>query len=132
MTDVSIHHPPLADDPPPENPAYAPERTGAREDNPFSPVKVWFRQTFQPPDLLRNRRPSVAESWWYALCGEQHPAEGSAARICSIGYACLSLPVRTALAYLDWIVDRPARAVVFFGLYALLAQTGLFAWLPWF
>lgn len=127
MTET-VRHSQFATTDKPENEVEAPARAAAPA---RARVLDWVKGEVTPPDLIRNQRPSVQASWWYAHYGEQNPAEGPG-RVLSRLYALICLPARTLIAYADWIVERPLRLLLFVGLWALLAQSSHFAWLPLF
>jgi hypothetical protein len=93
----------------------------------------WLMLNFRPPEVWENSRPGGAELWRYATDGDQVPGDGFMRLLARI-WIGLMIPVRIALAVLDWALERPARTLVAAGLYILLAHTPYGGWLylpPW-
>src|SRR2546430_4533298 len=93
-------------------------------------VISWLLSEFRPPDPWSKGSPPLADTWRYVVHGEHLPPQGLA-RLLAIGYgAVVCLPLRTVLAVLDWIIERPARMVVCLALLALFAQTPYGSFIP--
>lgn len=131
MTDVPVEeqtaHNALRTDETLEPDANAPAYTRVR----VEAALRWLAMEFRPPEVVARARPGMAESWRYAKYGDQAPGDGPA-RSLAVLYFVLAIPLRLALAYLDWTLERPARLVVAVGLYSLIAHTplGRFLYFP--
>ncbi|WP_116247732.1 hypothetical protein [Nocardiopsis sp. FIRDI 009] len=67
----------------------------------------WLGVTFRPPDVWRERQPSLREEWEFVMKGDHLP-EGlwrAAAR----GYAAPAIGVISLLHFLIWVLRSPAR-----------------------
>lgn len=78
-----------------------------------------WTKTVTPPDLWRHGRPSLKTSWVWARHGQHLPNDDTARLGSQIG-AAITIPLRAVLLYLDWLLERPSRAV-----FALLLLTAL-------
>ena len=68
----------------------------------------WLGVTFRPPDVWRERQPSLSEEWAFVMDGSHLPEQGlwrAAAR----GYAAPALGVMAALHLAIWMLRSPAR-----------------------
>ncbi|MGI5122837.1 hypothetical protein ACQEU5_25300, partial [Marinactinospora thermotolerans] len=85
----------------------------------------WLGVTYRPPDVWRERQPSLKEEWDFVMRGDHLPEAGiwrQAAR----AYAAPALAVCSALHIAIWILRSPARhatawlvvAAVLIGFYA--------------
>lgn len=81
-------------------------------------MSEWVK-TVTPPDLWRHGRPSLKTSWVWARHGQHLPNDDTARLGSQVG-AYITFPLRAALLYLDWLLERPSRAV-----FALLLLTAL-------
>lgn len=133
--------------PAPETPnasGRARERARAREDSgpsaqsppnraltPGDQIKAWrvaMAALFTPPDIVRTDRPSLQKAWAYASRGEWTSPTGAPRRAGQV-YAWFAISAKAALYTLDWIIERPARAVTAAALVALFAQFPPLSWL---
>lgn len=68
----------------------------------------WLGVTFRPPDVWRERQPSLEEEWKFVMDGSHLPEEGlwrAAAR----GYAAPAIGLMAALHLAVWVLRSPAR-----------------------
>src|SRR5699024_1392822 len=72
-------------------------------------VSEWAKN-ITPPDLWRNGRPPLKRSWTWARHGQHMPNDDTARMGTQIG-AWITLPLRAVCLYLDWLLERPSRAV---------------------
>jgi len=73
------------------------------------------------PKVITHTRPSLAESWRYAMTGEQCPPEGPA-RYVMWAWAFAQIPARALNAYIDWVLEHLSRVVVVWVLWAVLSM----------
>lgn len=86
---------------------------------------TWLGVTFRPPDVWRERQPSLKEEWEFVMDGSHLPEQGlwrAAAR----GYAAPAIAVITALHVLIWILRSPARHATAWAVLALVAGSAAF------
>ncbi|GAB3214277.1 hypothetical protein GCM10027294_53350 [Marinactinospora endophytica] len=85
----------------------------------------WLGVTYRPPDVWRERQPSLAEEFQFAMDGSHLPESGPW-RAAARAYAAPALAVCSALHIAIWILRSPARhatawlvvAAVLIGVYA--------------
>lgn len=80
----------------------------------------WLGVTFRPPDVWRERQPSLREEWEFVLDGSHLPEQGlwrAAAR----GYAAPAIGLITLLHFLIWVLRSPARHATAWVVVALVA-----------
>lgn len=81
---------------------------------------TWLGVTFRPPDVWRERQPSLKEEWDFVMKGAHLPEQGlwrAAAR----GYAAPAIGLITALHFLIWVLRSPARHATAWAVVALVA-----------
>ncbi|SHK92412.1 hypothetical protein SAMN05421803_14313 [Nocardiopsis flavescens] len=86
---------------------------------------TWLGVTFRPPDVWRERQPSLKEEWEFVLKGDHLPEQGlwrAAAR----GYAAPAIAVITALHVLVWVLRSPARHATAWAVLALVLGSAAF------
>ncbi|CAL9623368.1 hypothetical protein SUDANB121_05900 (plasmid) [Nocardiopsis dassonvillei] len=86
---------------------------------------TWLGVTFRPPDVWRERQPSLKEEWEFVMDGSHLPEQGlwrAAAR----GYAAPAIAVITALHVLIWVLRSPARHATAWAVLALVAGSAAF------
>lgn len=86
---------------------------------------TWLGVTFRPPDVWRERQPSLREEWEFVMDGSHLPEQGlwrAAAR----GYAAPAIAVITALHFAIWVLRSPARHATAWAVLALVAGSAAF------
>jgi hypothetical protein len=83
---------------------------------------------FEPPEIWSEDRPGLQRIIWYHLHGSHVPARG-AGRVVARAWMPVAVSVAAVAYYLQWILERPSRALAATLLYAVLAHTGI--GLPW-
>jgi hypothetical protein len=76
-------------------------------------TRTWaagLRGRFTPPDLWTNDRPSLRQSWEWAVRGEHLP-DDDPVRLTACIVAGITIPLRAVLLYLDWLLEHPSRLV---------------------
>ncbi|MEQ4209631.1 hypothetical protein [Actinopolymorpha sp. B9G3] len=87
-----------------------------------------FVAYFDPPEIVSERRPSLAEVVRYAREAPYAPTEG-ALRTAGTGYAfTVAVPVYAVTYMLAWICERPARLASAAALVAAFSFTPAGAW----
>jgi hypothetical protein len=92
-------------------------------------VGAWIPDLITPPDIWNVGRSALADAKAYADRGEWTGRDGIPRKIGQTYFWFVSLPVRTVLAYIDWIVERPSRLVAALALLLVLAQFPPVSWL---
>lgn len=88
-----------------------------------------FRGYWVPPSVLTEAPATVAELAGYAWRGGWTTSESGTVRRLGIWWHRLvSVPVTTVCRYVEWIYQRPGRAVPVFVLWKLLISTGPGPW----
>ncbi|MFI6579348.1 hypothetical protein ACIBFB_26495 [Nocardiopsis sp. NPDC050513] len=85
----------------------------------------WLGVTFRPPDVWRERQPSLKEEWDFVMKGDHLPEQGlwrAAAR----GYAAPAIGVISLLHFLIWVLRSPARHATVWAVVALTAVSAAF------
>ncbi|KOX18056.1 hypothetical protein [Nocardiopsis sp. NRRL B-16309] len=80
----------------------------------------WLGVTFRPPDVWRERQPSLREEWAFVMDGSHLPEEGLW-RALARGYAAPAIGVITVLHFLTWVLRSPARHATAWVVAALIA-----------
>jgi hypothetical protein len=80
----------------------------------------WLGVTFRPPDVWRERQPSLKEEWAFVMDGSHLPEEGLW-RALARGYAAPAIAVITVLHGLIWVLRSPARHATAWMVVALIA-----------
>lgn len=94
-------------------------------------IRNWLqavRGLFEPPEIWSEDRPGLQRIVWYHRHGPHVPAHGPG-RAIALGWMPVAVVVAAAAYYLQWLLERPSRAIAAFLLYAVLAHTGI--GLPW-
>ncbi|MGC9670970.1 hypothetical protein ACNTMW_31035 [Planosporangium sp. 12N6] len=116
------------------------ERETAGEDSSLHPdattVRDRTRQALRavrayltPPSVLTDPPPSWAELAAYARYGAwTSRADGPLRRLGVAWYVAVGLSVTAACRYIEWIFQRPGRAIPVFVLWKLLISTGPGPW----
>lgn len=89
---------------------------------------VAVRAYVTPPSVLVERPASVAELSAYAHWGTWTAEAGVLRNLGIAWYRLAGLPVTVICRYVEWIVQRPGRALVVFALVKLLLSTGPGPW----
>ncbi|MFE6309306.1 hypothetical protein [Nocardiopsis sp. NPDC057823] len=84
----------------------------------------WLGVTFRPPDVWRERQPSLKEEWDFVLKGDHLP-ESDLWRAAARGYAAPAIAVITALHFLIWVLRSPARHATAWAVLALVAGSAV-------
>ncbi len=101
----------------PQTPA-ATSRTSAEVavvDDDTAPVKVgpgikgWLKESFTPPEIWSEDRPSLSKQSTYAREGAWGPAKGWRRKAGLVAFFAVSLPTSIAAYGLEWIGERPTR-----------------------
>jgi len=85
-------------------------------------VASYARTHLTPPDFIRKPQPSLIQVFNAARWGEQNPPTGPG-RVLSISLAVVLIPAVGVFKWLAWVVERPARLLVFVGLTQLAKRT---------
>lgn len=104
---------------PPKEPAPGPAEVAVVDDD--TPVKVgpgwgerlgaWARDSFVPPEIWSQDRPSLQKQLAYARTGEWGPDQGWIRTAGLIAFWAVSLPTSVAAYALEWVGERPSRWV---------------------
>ncbi len=102
-----------------------------RSQNVITTAKVLAaaRAYFVPPKLLTNPPPAVTDLRAYAHHGTWTRADGLARTVGVAWLYAVALPVTVACRYLEWVAQRPGRAVVVLGLWLAFIKTGGGPWI---
>ena len=68
----------------------------------------WLGVTYRPPDVWRERQPSLREEWEFVMDGSHLPEQG-VWRAAARGYAAPAIGLITALHFVIWVLRSPAR-----------------------
>ncbi|WP_123678926.1 hypothetical protein [Couchioplanes caeruleus] len=89
----------------------------------------WLREYLTPPSVLAEAPASVAELRRYARWGAWTSSTAGLLRNLGIGwYRLVGLPVTVVCRYVEWIWQRPGRAIPVYLLWKLLISTGPGPW----
>ena len=69
---------------------------------------TWLGVTYRPPDVWRERQPSLAEEWAFVLDGSHLP-DSEVCRAAARGYAAPAIALISALHLAIWVLRSPAR-----------------------
>ncbi|MGW8527027.1 hypothetical protein [Nocardiopsis sp. NPDC055824] len=115
---------------PPEPPGKGPSTEVAVTEE--APVKVgpgigerlgaWARDSFVPPEIWSQDRPSLSKQFAYAREGAWGPQQGWARKGAIAAFFAVSLPTSAAAYALEWIGERPSRWLTFLVLLSLTWQ----------
>lgn len=115
---------------PPEPDAGGPSTEVAVADE--APVKVgpglgerlatWLRESFVPPEIWSEDRPSLDKQFTYAREGAWGPAQGWRRKAALVAFFAVSLPTSVAAYGLEWIGERPTRWITALVLLSLTYQ----------
>lgn len=83
---------------------------------------TWLGVTYRPPDVWRERQPSLKEEFEYVMAGDHLPSEGPWRQLACV-YAAPALGVIAALHVAIWILRSPARHITVWVLVAVAAAT---------
>ncbi|MGW9351733.1 hypothetical protein [Nocardiopsis flavescens] len=86
---------------------------------------TWLGVTFRPPDVWRERQPSLKEEWEFVMDGSHLP-EAGLWRAAARGYAAPAIAVITALHVLVWVLRSPARHATAWAVLALVLGSAAF------
>ncbi|MEU3020188.1 hypothetical protein ABZ635_22655 [Nocardiopsis sp. NPDC007018] len=78
----------------------------------------WLGVTYRPPDVWRERQPSLAEEWAFVMDGSHLPEQGLW-RALARGYAGPAIGLIGALHLAVWILRSPARHATAWALFAI-------------
>ncbi len=84
----------------------------------------WLGVTYRPPDVWRERQPSLAEEWEFVMRGSHLP-ESDLWRAAARGYAAPALGVMAALHLAIWVLRSPARHATAWVLAAVAVVTAV-------
>lgn len=97
-----------------------------------APVKVgpglgerlggWAKESFVPPQIWNEDRPSLSKQFAYAREGAWGPTEGWARTAALVAFFAVSLPTSGAAYLLEWIGERPSRWITALVLLSLTYQ----------
>ncbi|MEU4286351.1 hypothetical protein [Nocardiopsis dassonvillei] len=117
--------------PPPKEPVPASGQVAVVEED-TGPVKVgpglgerlggWARESFVPPEIWSQDRPSLSKQYAYARDGAWGPKEGWARKAAIVAFWGVSLPTSAAAYGLEWIGERPSRWITALVLLSLTWQ----------
>lgn len=85
---------------------------------------TWLGVTFRPPDVWRERQPSLAEEWEFVMNGSHLPEQGPW-RATARAYAAPALGVMAALHLAIWVLRSPARHATAWVLAAVAVVTAV-------
>lgn len=85
----------------------------------------WLGVTYRPPDVWRERQPSLREEWEFVMDGSHLPEQGPW-RAAARGYAAPTIALIGALHLAVWILRSPARHATAWIVLALPAVTAAF------
>ncbi len=89
-----------------------------------------FRGYWTTPSVLSEPAPAVTELAAYARHGAWTPGRFGFVRGCGIAwYRLVGLPVTVVCRYVEWIAQRPGRAIPVFAVWKLLISTGAGPWI---
>ncbi|MGW5880266.1 hypothetical protein ACWFMI_27340 [Nocardiopsis terrae] len=80
----------------------------------------WLGVTFRPPDVWRERQPSLKEEWLFVMDGSHLPEQG-VWRAAARGYAAPAIALISGLHFLIWVLRSPARHATVWAVAALVA-----------
>ncbi len=87
-----------------------------------------LKEYLTPPSVLSESPASVAELAAYAHWGVWTSSTGPLRRLGIVWHRLVGLPVTVVCRYVEWIAQRPGRAVPVFVLWKLLISTGPGPW----
>lgn len=85
----------------------------------------WLGVTYRPPDVWRERQPSLKEEWAFVMDGSHLPEQG-VWRAAARGYAAPTIALIGALHLAVWILRSPARHATAWLVLALPVVTAAF------
>ncbi|MGW8438833.1 hypothetical protein ACWGKS_27105 [Nocardiopsis sp. NPDC055879] len=85
----------------------------------------WLGVTYRPPDVWRERQPSLREEWEFVMDGSHLPEQG-VWRAAARGYAAPTIALIGALHLAVWILRSPARHATAWLVLALPVVTAAF------
>jgi|SRR5699024_3806158 len=85
----------------------------------------WLGVTYRPPDVWRERQPSLKEEWDFVMDGSHLPEQGPW-RAAARGYAAPTIALIGALHLAVWILRSPARHATAWLVLALPVVTAVF------
>jgi hypothetical protein len=89
----------------------------------------WLKTYFTPPSVLSEQPASVAELAAYARWGAWTPrTDGFLRNLGVTWYRLIGLPTTVVCRYVEWIAQRPGRAIPVYLLWKLLISTGPGPW----
>lgn len=89
----------------------------------------WLREYVTPPSVLTESPASVAELAAYAHWGAWTSSTGGPLRRLGIvWHRLVGLPTTVVCRYVEWIAQRPGRAIPVYLLFKLLISTGPGPW----
>lgn len=88
------------------------------------------RDYWVPPALLTKPPPTVRDLADYARNSPwTAKSDGPIRRLGILWHLTIGLPITVACRYLEWIAQRPSRAITVLGLWELLIHTGAGPWI---
>lgn len=95
----------------------------------YSHLRGRVMTCIRPPKVTISRPASVPELTAYARTGTWTKSEGGAIRKAGVTYWYLiGLPTTVICRYIEWIAQRPGRALTVFALWRLVITTGPGPW----
>lgn len=82
----------------------------------------WLGVTYRPPDVWRERQPSLREEWEFVMDGSHLPEQGPW-RAAARGYAAPAIGLITVLHVLIWVLRSPARHATAWAVVLLVAAS---------
>lgn len=107
----------------------SPDTSGVTASDYLAEMGGWLRSTFTPPDIWSAERAALSKVWAYACRGEWTTDTGLARTIGQIYALTIAFPLIGVCALIEWVVERPARAIAVVVLLWLLSQVPPLAWL---
>jgi len=86
---------------------------------------TWLGVTYRPPDVWRERQPSLSEEWAFVMKGDHLPEQGPW-RAAARGYAVPAMGLITVLHALIWVLRSPARNATAWAVGLLVAASAAF------
>lgn len=83
---------------------------------------TWVKESFTPPQIWEEDRPSLKKQYTYAAQGAWGPEQGWARRAQICAFWAVSLPTSAAAYAIEWIGERPARWITALVLLSLTYQ----------
>ena len=83
---------------------------------------VWAKESFTPPEIWSQDRPSLAKQFTYAQKGAWGPQKGWRRKAALVAFWAVSLPTSAAAYGLEWVGERPSRWLVALVLLSLTYQ----------